>query len=95
MVSQSYLLAFKATTLETRANIIDWLRSRDAVHVLADVWFLNEAQTNAGNISHSIEGYDPFGAQLMVLSLNSDPTDYSGTKVSDEVSSWMKQNLQP
>jgi hypothetical protein len=87
-----YLVAFKATGMETRTSIVDWLRDRDAVHMLADVWMVKLAQTSAGDISHSIIQYDQFNGQLLVLGLNG-KTDWSNETISDEARSWIRENL--
>jgi hypothetical protein len=92
-VNRPYLVAFKATSMETRARIVEWLRRFDAVHVLADVWLVSLPQTNAGNISHEIKRYDEFGAQLIVLELKAD-WSLEGD-VSDEARQWVRQNLAP
>jgi hypothetical protein len=90
-----YLVAFKATSMETRTSIIEWLRDRDAIHVLADVWMVKLALTNAGDIAHSIAQYEKFGVQLIVLGLNANPTDWAKEGLSEEVDSWIRTNLQP
>jgi hypothetical protein len=90
--AKPYLVAFKATSLETRAKIIHWLRRNDAVHVLADVWLVSLPQTNAGNISHDIVRYDEFGAQLIVLELG---PDWAAEGFSDEAQHWVRTNLAP
>ena len=89
-----YLVAFKATSMETRTSIIEWLRNQKAIHILADTWMVKLPQTNAGNISHSIVQYDEFGAQLLVLALDVE-TDWSTERISAETNSWIKANLQP
>jgi hypothetical protein len=65
MEQSPYLVAFKATSMETRQKIIEWLRLRDATHVPQQPhvrqWL---GQTNAGDIAHSIKQYDEFGASL-------------------------------
>jgi hypothetical protein len=32
-ISKPYMVAFKATSMETRARVVEWLRHNDAVHV--------------------------------------------------------------
>jgi hypothetical protein len=91
-ISKPYLVAFKATSMETRASIVEWLRHNDAVHVLADVWLVSLPQTNAGNISHSIVRYDQFGAQLIVLELG---PDWAAEGFSEEARDWVRTNLAP
>jgi hypothetical protein len=91
-ISKPYLVAFKATSMETRASIVEWLRHNDAVHVLADVWLVSLPQTNAGNISHSIARYDQFGAQLIVLELG---PDWAAEGFSEEARDWVRTNLAP
>jgi hypothetical protein len=93
MTEKPYLVAFKATSMETRISIIEWLRVRNAIHLLADVWLVKLPQTNAGDISHSIEQHDKFGSQLIVLELISEGTDAAGTGLSDEANSWISANL--
>jgi hypothetical protein len=95
MEQSPYLVAFKATSMKTRMSIMEWLRDRDAIHVLADVWLLKLGQTNAGDISHSIKQYDEFGAQLIVLGLNANPTNWAKEGLSEEVDTWIRINLQP
>jgi hypothetical protein len=90
-----YLVAFKATSMETRASIIDWLRDRAAIHILADVWLVKLPQTSAGDISHSIVQYDKFGAQLIVLKLAADPADWAYEGLSEQAGSWIHSNLEP
>jgi hypothetical protein len=85
-----YLVAFNATSMETRAKIVGWLRHNEAVHVLADVWVVSLAQTNAGSISHSMMQYDEFGAQLIVLELG---PDWAAEGHSDEALHWVRTNL--
>jgi hypothetical protein len=51
MAGKPFLVAFKATTMQTRSSIIEWLRARDAVHVLADLWLLSLPSANAGDIA--------------------------------------------
>lgn len=91
--NKPYLVAFKATSMETRSKIIEWLRRNDAVHVLADVWLVSLPQTNAGDISHGIAQYDEFGAQLIVVELGLD-WSVEGD-VSDEARDWVRTNLAP
>ena len=91
-INKPYLVAFKATSMETRSKIIEWLRRNDAVHVLADVWLVSLPQTNAGNISHDIVRYDEFGAQLIVLELG---PDWAAEGFSDEAQHWVRTNLAP
>ena len=90
-INKPYLVAFRPTSMETKPKIIDWLRHRDAVHVLADVWLVSLPQTNAGDISHGIAQYDEFGAQLIVVELGPD-WSFEGD-VSDEARRWVKANL--
>jgi len=91
-ISKPYMVAFKATSMETRASIVEWLRGYDAVHVLADVWLVSIPQTNCGDISHSIVQYDKFGAQLIVLELGS---DWAAEGFSEEAQFWVRTNLAP
>jgi hypothetical protein len=95
MEQSPYVVAFKATSMKTRMSIMEWLRDRDAIHVLADVWLLKLGQTNAGDIAHSIKQYDEFGAQLIVLRLNDSRTDWSFEGISEQAGSWLRENLQP
>jgi hypothetical protein len=99
MERSAFLVAFKATSLETRASIIDWLRDRDAIHILADVWLVKLPKTlqktRAGDIVHSIVQYDKFDAQLIVLKLAADPTDWSYKGISQQAGFWIHSNLEP
>jgi len=88
-----YLVAFRATSMETRHSIIEWLRDRNAVHVLADLWLVKLPQTNAGDIAHSIIQYDKLGAQLIVLGLTARRTDWAKEGLSDEVDAWIRSTL--
>jgi hypothetical protein len=90
--SKPYMVAFKATSMDTRIKIIEWLRLRDAVHVLADVWLVSLPQTNCGDISHSIVQYDEFGAELIVLELGH---DWAAEGFSEQAQLWVRTNLAP
>jgi hypothetical protein len=86
------MVAFKATSMETRIKIIDKLRLNDAVHVLADVWLVSLSQNNCGNISHSIKQHDEFGAELIVLE---PAADWSAEGFSEEARLWVRTDLAP
>jgi hypothetical protein len=95
MTKKPYLVAFKATSMETRISIVDWLRDRDAVHVLADVWLVSLPQMTSGDIAHSIVQYDKFGAELIVLGLVPGNTDWAAEGFSEEARAWARTNLSP
>jgi hypothetical protein len=95
MAGKPFLVAFKATTMQTRSSIIEWLRARDAVHVLADLWLLSLPSANAGDIAHSIVQYDKLGADLIVLSLDSGRTDWAKEGLSEAADAWIRENLAP
>jgi hypothetical protein len=71
----SYLVAYRAKSMESRSEIVWWLKDRGAVHVLADVWFLRGQYRFAGDIQHEIERFCPFDGELIALGLN-EATDH-------------------
>jgi hypothetical protein len=89
-----FLIAFKPTSMESRTEVTRWLKERDAIHVLADVWFLKAYYRFAGDILHELERFHRFDGDLIVLGLTQ-PVDRAGRGLSDEAVSWIKENLGP
>lgn len=90
-----YLVAFRAESMETRQRMIEWLREREAVHVLADVWLLNYEDRMAGDITYGLTRNEPFDGRLLVLGLNQRPTDWAHNDLPVEADAWLRENLQP
>ena len=88
----AYVIAFKATSMESRSEIMGWLKECGAVHVLADVWFLKSHYPFAGDIDHEITRFREIDGQLIVLKLNQ-ATDYAHANLSEQASSWIDKNL--
>ena len=88
----SYLVAFKATSMESRIEFNQWLKERNAAHVLADVWLLRSHHPLAGDIRHDIEAIRGFDGQLLVVKLN-EATDWTHHDLSAEADAWIRANL--
>lgn len=88
----AYLLAFKATSMESRTELTQWLKERDAIHVLADVWFLKSHYPLAGDIKHELERFRKMDGQVIALQLNQ-ATDWARANLSEEANSWIASNL--
>lgn len=91
MKEQSFLIAFKATSMESRSKVIQWLKERGAVHVLADVWFFKAPYLMAGDIQLEFE-FRQFDGTLVVLRLHQ-AIDWARKGLTDEANSWISENL--
>jgi len=87
-----FLIAFKATSMESRSEATRWLKARGAVHVLADVWFLKAQYLFAEDISHEFERSGLFHGKLFVVKLHQ-ASDWSRRALSEEADSWISKNL--
>jgi hypothetical protein len=87
-----YLVALKPTGMETRSDVIPYLKESGAVHLLADVWLLRSHYPFADDIRHEIERWKEFQGQLFVVKL-SKPADLAWWRLSEEANSWISENL--
>ena len=88
----SFLITFKATSMESRSEVIQWLKERGAVHALADVWFLKAQYLFAGDIRHELERLRQFDGELVVLKLHQ-AIDWVQKGLSEQATSWISENL--
>ena len=88
----AYLVACKATSIESRGEFTRWLKERGAVHVLGDVWFLTSHYLHAGDLQVEIEKFKDFDGQFLAVKLNQ-ATDCCRKNLTDEANSWIQQNL--
>ena len=88
----AYLVAFIATSMESRSKITQWLKERGAVHVLAHVWFLKSQYPFASDVGQEITRFGDIDGQLIALKLNK-ATDWAQANLSEEASSWILSNL--
>jgi hypothetical protein len=95
MADSAYLIAFRAESMETRQEIISWLKERGAVHVLADTWLLKTHFPMAGDVEHELQRYQDIEGRLIVLKLNCNPTDWTFHGLAEEAVSWIRANLEP
>lgn len=90
-----YVVAVRAETMETRQHVTGWLKTRGAVHVLADMWFLKTHYRMSGDVIEEIKRYVGVDGRAIVLQLNSAPTDWAHNELSEEADAWLRENLQP
>jgi hypothetical protein len=94
MAEHAYLVAFKAESMETRQEVIGWLRDHDAVHILADVWVLKSQFPHAGDITHELKRFQNLRGPMIVLKLNQ-ATGWSHEALSEQADGWIRANLGP
>jgi hypothetical protein len=93
MQPKEYLVAFDATSMETRTRMLAWLRRCNAVHVMRDVWLLRDYYRMAGDINYELTKYEPFDGKLLVLGLNQTWTDWTYNALPDAAAAWLRENL--
>jgi hypothetical protein len=89
-----YLIALKPTGMESRTDIIPYLRDSGAVHVLDDVWLLKSHYRFAGDIRHEVERWREFQGRFFVVKLNQ-LADVASRGLSEEANSWLSENFGP
>jgi hypothetical protein len=56
--------------MESRIEFTRWLKEREAVHVLGDVWFIAGCYPLAGDIQREVERFNDFAGRLIAIQLN-------------------------
>jgi hypothetical protein len=88
----SYLIAFKAEAMESRSDIIPFLKERGAVHVMDDVWLLNWQYSRAGDVMREITRCKSFSGPLVIVKLN-EVTDWCDANLPEDANLWVRENL--
>jgi hypothetical protein len=92
MTESTYLIALKAESMESRAEVTQWLKELGAVHVLADVWLLKGLHGLAGDIARAITRWKDFDGSFIVVKLFQS-TDWAHHGLSEEAESWIRKSL--
>ena len=88
----TFLVACKAETIESRSAFIRWLKDREAVHVLGDVWFLAADYDFAGDIERDLERFRDFDGKFVAIRLNRAST-WALRNLSEEAESWLREYI--
>jgi hypothetical protein len=88
----AFLVACKAESMESRSAFTRWLKERDAIHVLGDVWLLNATYDFAGDIERDLELFPDFDGKLVAIRLNR-ATTWAERNLSEEAKSWLRENI--
>lgn len=88
----TYVVAIDPTSMESRIEVTQWLKERNAVHLFANIWFIKAHYRFAEDITHDFERYQKFDGKLVVLRLNQE-TNCSHKGLSEEATSWISKNL--
>jgi hypothetical protein len=87
-----YLIALKPTGMESRSDVIPYLKESGAVHLLSDVWLLKSHYRFAEDIRHEIERSRGFQGKLFVIRLHQS-VDLARIGLSEEANAWLAKNL--
>jgi hypothetical protein len=93
MEDRAYLIAFRAKSMETKPRMVEWLRERGAVHVLADVCLLETHHPMAGDITLDVTLFEAFDGELFVVGLHRNTAGWAGVSLSENAIAWLKENL--
>jgi hypothetical protein len=88
----AFLVACKAESMEGRSAFTRWLKERDAIHVLGDVWLLNATYDFAGDIERDFERFPDFDGKLVAIRL-SRAAKWAERNLSEEAKSWLCENI--
>jgi hypothetical protein len=88
-----YLIALKPTGMESRSDIIPYLKENGAVHLLSDVWLLKSHYRFAEDIKHEVERWQDFQGRFFAIKLNQ-PADLARIGLSTEAEAWLSELVQ-
>jgi len=88
-----YLIARKRAGLESRSDVIPYLKESNAVHLLSDVWLLKSHYRFAEDIKHEVERWQDFKGRFFAIKLNQ-PADLARIGLSTEAEAWLSELVQ-
>jgi hypothetical protein len=88
----AFLVACKAESIESRSAFTRWLKERDAIHVLGDVWFLNATYDFAADIERDLQRFPEFDGRLVAIRL-SRAAKWAERNLSEDAKSWLRENI--
>jgi len=94
MKGHVYLIALKPTDMESRSDVIPYLKECGAVHLLSDVWLLKSHYRFSQDIRHELERWRKFQGQFFAVRM-SQRVDFTQIGLSEEADSWISENLGP